>query len=124
MRPILVIVIILLFIMSTFYDLNIGTIPDRNNDGAIETPADVEETEPSQSQGELSLSYQEIIVESGHTVYGIVKALHEEDGFVIPPHMVVEDFEALNPKVEAHKILIGQAYRFPVYSIDKADEHS
>ncbi|MBU9712101.1 hypothetical protein [Evansella tamaricis] len=116
MRPLLVLIIAILVSVSAYYDLRNGTIPQvsSHNEIDIEELEQMEETtdEPS---NQVSLPYQEVIVESGHTVYGVVRALHD-DSFSIPPYKVVDDFEALNPQVEAHKILVGEIYRFPLYA--------
>ncbi|MBU9722459.1 MULTISPECIES: hypothetical protein [Bacillaceae] len=133
MRPLLVFIIIMVFIISAFYDLNVGTIPHSSNIHANEkTEETVDSTESiqgssetdEQTGGQISLPYQEVIVDSGQTVYGIVKALHEGKNFTVAPHTVVEDFEALNSDIVAHQILVGEVYRFPIYYEESDGDHS
>ncbi|MDQ0254392.1 hypothetical protein J2S74_001767 [Evansella vedderi] len=124
MRPIIVLAIIMLFSTSAYYDLRVGTIPHSSPFVAQEEehppiPDEIDKIEEDDDQiespGNISLPYEEVIVEAGQTVYGIVKSLHGENEMTYPPHKVVEDFEALNPNVTAHQIIIGHSYRFPIY---------
>lgn len=120
MRPILVLVIVILLSASAYYDLKVGTIPNAASFEANEESVEQIETNDNteETNVNISLPYKEVNVKGGQTVYGIVKSLHEEQGIVLtrPPHIVVEDFEALNPNVEAHQIIIGHTYRFPMYT--------
>lgn len=118
MRPILVLALIILLSASAYYDLKVGTIPNASSFEINETSEATEiEENTEERSGEVSLPYEEILVEAGQTVYGIVKSIHEEHDLRLtrPPHIVVEDFEALNPNVQAHQIIIGHTYRFPLY---------
>ncbi|MDG5788766.1 hypothetical protein QA612_14940 [Evansella sp. AB-P1] len=110
MRPIIGLAIIILLIVSVYYDLSVGTIPQSS---ASNLTNEIKETDDLQE--DKIVPYQEVIVEAGQTVYGIVQALHADQGISTPPHLVVEDFEALNPNTKAHEIIIGHSYRFPLY---------
>ncbi|UTR09390.1 hypothetical protein MM300_16000 [Evansella sp. LMS18] len=122
MRPVLVLAIIILFIISAYYDLNNGTIPD-NHYESNNTTENTEEKKDEHPENTSGQDYLEVIVEPGHTVYGIVRALHDTE-LTIPPYIVTEDFELLNPGTEAHRIQTGQAYRFPVYNSSESDNQS
>ncbi len=128
MRPILVLAIIIIFIASAYYDLNIGSIPEQSSDITPESDLEVTETDSLdvQADGDPALSYEEIIVEPGHTVYGIVQALHDHEQvpLTVQAEQVVNDFEALNPEVGAHQIIVGEAYRFPIYKSSNNEDHS
>ncbi|ADU29902.1 hypothetical protein [Evansella cellulosilytica] len=126
MRPIVGLIIIAVIAISAYYDWNVGTIPhaasphngmaeegSHNTDIDNITEEQNEETESSQV-GSISLQFQEVVVGPGQTVYGIVKELNDE--LIYAPNKVVEDFEALNPSVLSHEIIIGHSYRFPIYS--------
>lgn len=120
MRPLLVLVIIILFIASAYYDLQVGTIPYNN---PVDDKHENEEGDRNEINNETSdqetevreIPYVEVIVEAGQTVYEIVRKMNEENGFVESPHKVIADFEALNPNISAHEIIIGHTYRFPLY---------
>ncbi|SDY53260.1 hypothetical protein SAMN05421736_102195 [Evansella caseinilytica] len=124
MRPILIVAITIFLGFSVYYDLNTGTIPHstESEPGSDTIPTD-DRSEQDVSTGDISFPYQEVIVESGQTVYGIVKVLHDEE-FTVPAYEVIDDFEALNPHVNAHEILIGQTYRFPLYPPTTDEEQS
>ncbi|MFA9559362.1 hypothetical protein ACERII_18780 [Evansella sp. AB-rgal1] len=113
MRPILILSFIIFLGISAYYDLTEGTIPQSlqyTEDNNVESNG----LETGSNEA-MSIPYQEVIVEAGHTVYGIVQALHEKQGLRFAPPKVVDDFEALNPNVKAHEIIIGHTYRFPLY---------
>ncbi|TMW73820.1 hypothetical protein [Alteribacter natronophilus] len=106
-------VVVLAF--SVYYDLTEGTLPDQSAPPAAEqqdepageaVPAPQEPEEPP---------YQEVIVQSGHTVYTIVQALHQGQVIEANFERIVTDFERLNPETDAHAIQTGQTYRFPLY---------
>lgn len=120
MRPLLILVIIVLFIVSAYYDLRVGTIPD-NNTVYENHELDVNENDEENEDLELMESnepipYIEVVVERGQTVYEIVRFINGENNFTEAPHKVIEDFEKLNPNVSAHDIIIGHTYRFPIYN--------
>ncbi|UCZ54536.1 hypothetical protein LGQ02_07180 [Bacillus shivajii] len=130
MRPILVLTIIIIVIASAYYDLNTGTIPDQSiNESpepelvASQLEDDIDDSDESDI-AEPALAYEEVIVEAGHTVYGIVQALHQDEPFNVQAEQVVNDFEALNPQIEAHRIIVGESYRFPLYSTISDEDHS
>ncbi|SER69249.1 hypothetical protein [Salipaludibacillus aurantiacus] len=124
MRPIILLVILIIVIVSVRIDLTSGTIPFQQSAGMEETgemndkysdpPEELEEPEEPSSP----LPYQEVIVEPGQTVYGVVQRLHGEELFNIPLHEVLEDFEALNPDISPHHLLAGETYKFPLYETE------
>ncbi|PYZ98648.1 hypothetical protein CR205_08745 [Alteribacter lacisalsi] len=118
MKQVLVFGLVVVLAFSVYYDLTEGTLPDRSGTGAADAPELQEETPGAQEQEvppPLEISYQEVIVQSGHTVYTIVQALHQGQVIEANFERIVTDFELLNPQTDAHAIQTGQTYRFPIY---------
>ncbi|WP_035186157.1 LysM peptidoglycan-binding domain-containing protein [Alteribacter aurantiacus] len=113
MKQALLFGLILILSVSVYYDLTEGTLPDTSlSQGQVARDESVDvqvQTQPA------TLEYQEVIVQSGHTVYTIVKALHQDALLESNFEKIVTDFERLNPNVSAHEIRVGQTYRFPIY---------
>lgn len=95
----------LLTIYSIYYDLNNGTLPINHVTSANE----IEVKKVNKP------NFAEISVEAGYTVLSIVEQIHQPDTVNASITQIINDFEMLNPNVNAHEIQIGQAYYFPIY---------
>lgn len=119
MKRIGTIVIILIILYSTYYDLTIGTLPNHLTQAANQ-PTNEQATTSLPEDGASTLPteqlepYQEVIVEPGHTVLTIVEHLHEGP---IPASIqeIVYDFKQLNNGLEPEDMQIGETYLFPLY---------
>ncbi len=111
-----VVLITLIILYSTYYDLTFGTLPSHFAEAGTEskamTESNVKQAPQEQAQDE---AYQEVIVEPGYTVLSIVEHLHDES---VPASIeeVIHDFKQLNPNIEPESIQIGHSYLFPVYN--------
>lgn len=120
MRPIIILIIIIIVAISIRLDLTTGTIPQYNDDTIENTEVNseqevsIDELEPK-SATNTSPVFQEVMVESGQTVYGITQQLHGIDEFNVSIQEVSQDFEALNPNTVAHELMAGEVYKFPIY---------
>lgn len=115
MKRIGTIVIILIILYSTYYDLTIGTLPNGRTQAAEQPVSEQSKVPLSENADNTDLEpYQEIIVEPGHTVLSIVEHLHEGP---IPATIqeIVYDFKQLNGGIEPEDMQIGKAYLFPLY---------
>ncbi|PYZ94285.1 hypothetical protein CR194_01745 [Salipaludibacillus keqinensis] len=113
MRPIILLIILGIVLFSIRIDLTSGTIPSNQMEEPFNQQIHIEDNEEESLAN--SLNYQEVIVEPGQTVYGIVQQLHESQSFNVSLHDVLYDFEKLNPEVSAHYLIAGEAYKFPIY---------
>ncbi|WP_280768465.1 hypothetical protein [Salipaludibacillus daqingensis] len=119
MRPLVILIIIVIVSVSIRIDLTSGTIPDN----FISSSPDQEimkepEEEDSEHPAMNPLAFQEVMVESGQTVYGITQKLHDSDSFNISVQEVLDDFEKLNPDTPAHELFADEIYKFPIYEIN------
>ncbi|WP_096434643.1 hypothetical protein [Alteribacter populi] len=114
MKQLIGIAIFIILVVSVYYDLTEGTLPDHSISEQNIEHADENQDAADQQEG-TTLVYQEVIVESGHTVYTIVQALHQDQTIDAGFDQIADDFELLNPEVSAHEIQVGQTYRFPLY---------
>ncbi|MBM7097066.1 MULTISPECIES: hypothetical protein [Alteribacter] len=112
MKQLLIFGLVVVLAISVYYDLTEGTLPNTTNGYEDTSQENSPVTAPPPAD---TLHYQEVIVQSGHTVYTIVKALHQDVLLDADFEKIVTDFEKLNPDVNAHDIRIGSTYRFPVY---------
>ena len=119
MKRIGLLLIILVILYSTYYDLTIGTLPNGLKN-TVQANTEKETTLPLEQQIEEPESpnnneaFQEVVVEPGYTVLSIVEHLHEGP---IPASIqeIIYDFEELNPGIKADSLQIGETYLFPLY---------
>lgn len=120
MRPLVLLVLFIIVLVSVRVDLTAGTIPQYDmTSGEQAEPSSTVHEEPEPP--EEALTYQEVVVEPGQTVYSVVQKLHEPEPFTIPLHDVLVHFEQLNPGVSSHNLLAGEVYKFPVYMLQEAE---
>ncbi|MFC0473511.1 hypothetical protein ACFFHM_24115 [Halalkalibacter kiskunsagensis] len=123
MKRIGTILIILVILYSTYYDLTIGTLPNGLTQAVaeqktIEQQNNSVDKDESNQNSELILDdlepVKEIVVEPGQTVLSIVEHLHE--GPISPSiQEIVHDFQELNGGIKPEEIQIGKKYFFPLY---------
>ncbi|ARK29366.1 hypothetical protein [Halalkalibacter krulwichiae] len=116
MKRIGTILIILVILYSTYYDLTIGTLPNGLTEAA-ETNIDEMTTESLSDESENLVQFepfQEVTIEPGQTVLSIVEHLHEGP-ISASIQEIVFDFQELNDGLKPEDIQIGKTYLFPVY---------
>ena len=104
MKKILMGILFLLILHTTYYDLTTGTLPKRSVESeAAEVIATQQESAPY-------VVYQ---INAGDTVLSLVE---EANGSVpVSIEEIVHDFEILN-QIHPTKIQIGKEYKIPTYS--------
>ncbi len=112
MKRLMFILLLLLIIYATYYDLTTGTLPN-----AEQNPSPIQTSQSNKDYSE-PIPYQEVIVESGYTVLSIVEHLHEGP---VPASIqqIIYDFKLLNPGIDADQIKIGKTYNFPLYNQER-----
>ena len=105
MKKVAAIVASLLFLLSLYYDLKVGTLP-------LKATAQTEATEVN-AANTAEIPYVEHIVDRGETVLSIVESY--TGPLPVEIDTVVQDFTTLN-QMEPDKIQAGKIYKFPIYS--------
>ncbi|GAA0602316.1 hypothetical protein GCM10009001_19060 [Virgibacillus siamensis] len=98
-------ILALLFIMSTYKDLTVGTMDDSSHSARNQ----VTSTTSTHSQA------AHIKVQEGETVLSIVEQLNQESVQTIDIDQILDDFKRLNPDAKPLKIKAGKYYYFPLY---------
>ncbi|HWO77656.1 MAG TPA: hypothetical protein VNM69_17460 [Bacillus sp. (in: firmicutes)] len=104
MKRVAAIVAVLLFLLSLYYDLKVGTLP-------LKATAQTEAA--ATAANEEAIPYVEHIVDRGDTVLTIVETYTSP--IPVGIDKVVEDFISLN-QITPDKIQAGKIYKFPIYS--------
>ncbi|WP_153461551.1 hypothetical protein [Sediminibacillus terrae] len=112
----LVTLFIILFIVSIFKDLTVGTINsiqqvEEQNDNSSES------LEPSQNTAQQNATdYQalEVEVRPGDTVLSIIEEINRAEA-VLSIDSIIADFQKMNPGTNPQQIQPGETYLFPLY---------
>lgn len=105
MKRTLVIVAALLFLLSLYYDLKVGTL-------TMIQPLKSEAATVNNHQAPET-SYVEHLVKQGDTVISVVE-LYVNTPLPVAIETVVQDFISLN-EIAPEKIQAGKVYKFPIY---------
>ncbi|RSK27862.1 hypothetical protein EJF36_13785 [Bacillus sp. HMF5848] len=117
MKKLLFVLISLFLAWVIYVDLSKGTIPLTP---LLTTNSPPQTSEMRDDQGmdidasNTDNTYKAVHVQSGDTVLTIVERLHDEQ-LPISIQQVIEDFENLNPGVQANNIQTNKTYYFPLY---------
>ncbi|WP_080845058.1 hypothetical protein [Cytobacillus gottheilii] len=98
-------ILTILCIYAIYFDLTSGTLPNQNEEIAVEASA---------ANQEAGLEYFEKEVGPGETVLTIIEA---QLGGPVPVAIdtVVSDFQTLNTGIQPEQIQNGKTYKFPSY---------
>lgn len=104
MKRLIGIIVLMIGIYATYYDLTEGTLPKNEN-------------EPASEATSTMIPFQEITVRPGDTVLSIIENL---EGFPneVSINKIVEDFILLNG-IAPQDIQAGKSYKIPLYSSDE-----
>ncbi|SDN08431.1 LysM peptidoglycan-binding domain-containing protein [Sediminibacillus halophilus] len=107
---------IVLFIVSIFKDLTVGTL---NGVQQTEEQSDnlSESHKPSQKapqQDQTAYQAIEVEVRPGDTVLSIIEEINRAEA-VLAIDSIVTDFQKLNPGTDPQQIQPGETYLFPLY---------
>lgn len=105
MKRIVAIIAVLLFFLSLYYDMKVGTLP------MLASHLDTQAV-PTSGQA-TQAPFFEYQVQSGDTVLSIIQS-YTGQAIPVSVETVVQDFIRLN-QVEPTSIQIGQIYQFPTY---------
>ncbi|WP_243386309.1 hypothetical protein [Bacillus kexueae] len=111
MKRLFIVIFSLLALYIVYYDLKVGTLPSFQEQNATFV---TKEEQLEVFDVDQSISFQLITVNKGDTVLSIVERINEQSED-ISIETIIADFEQLNPSTKAHNILIGEAYKFPLY---------
>ncbi|MCM3161797.1 LysM domain-containing protein [Metabacillus litoralis] len=92
-----------------YYDFQIGTLPVTNKTSTAQVVAST-----SIDKQQTKIPSFEMTVKQGDTVLSIIEKHHGT--LPVSIEQVIEDFETLNPKMDAEEIMIGKKYTFPNYN--------
>lgn len=112
----------ILFLISIFKDITTGTFSFEDVTSAKQSPPQeiVQEQQPkgtrSNTNESQSKRYQKIEhhVKAGETVLSIMENINKT-GPPVSIQQMIQDFESLNPNIDAHQIQINKSYWFPIY---------
>ncbi|QTM99844.1 hypothetical protein ERJ70_11390 [Sediminibacillus dalangtanensis] len=108
---------IILFIVSIFKDLTVGTLNGAQQ-RTEEQPANPSNShKPSQKapqQDQIAYQVIEVEVRPGDTVLSIIEEINRAEA-VLAIDSIVTDFQKLNPGTDPQQIQPGETYLFPLY---------
>ncbi|MBM7569649.1 hypothetical protein [Aquibacillus albus] len=132
LKKIFLTILTLLFIISIFKDLTVGTVIQPINQVPLDPSEKQEEQSNEENHPEVTSSskkdqnvymetdrYQVIqqTTKPGDTVLSIIDSLNQNISSV-QMEQIIHDFEQLNPGVNPHQIEPNSSYFFPVYKSD------
>lgn len=100
MKKLTVIIISCLILYTSYLDLTRGTL---------------NMLEPSSTHVEEEIAFRTVTIQPGETV---LSALEKLNGTLpVSIEQAIQDFKALNPKIDPMMIQAGHTYKFPIYSL-------
>lgn len=98
-------ILALMFIMSFYKDLTVGTLISSNH-------AENEQITPVVN---IDSTAMRVKVQEGETVLSIVEQINQNSVQTIDIDQVLTDFKKLNPEIKPLDINAGEYYYFPLY---------
>ncbi|WP_053219163.1 hypothetical protein [Virgibacillus senegalensis] len=113
LKKTIVTLFLLLFVVSIFKDLTVGTLSGSKEAEEIQGTAE-EKPQPAKKADQQAYQVIEVEVRPGDTVLSIIEEINRSEA-VLTIDSLITDFQTLNPDTSPQQIQPGKKYLFPLY---------